>query len=367
MSAMLQQFKALGIAGTAMLLSHSDAQVAAIKGMRSDGDPRTTIERFAYRFARGVEDAGNPYTDTPNIPLFAEQLEHLYAEIQREEYIDLPMANGDILPFDTEVPAHVNIWRYRTLQSAGAAKIGNLTAVGSIPRVSVGGREYVGYVASVVNAFGFSLTDMRAMVAVGGELESMYAEAARRAHDEIQDRVAWWGDKQHKLHGFISHPNIPKVYAPVGTGNSTLWSIKDFDEVFADVVYILNAAKQRTFGREIPNLLLLPRDVETIFVTKRIENDKQTLKAHIAENFPEVTIKFVDQLNASHPDNTAGVGIAVALRVDKKAAAIVTPQIFEMLDPQWHGMEWITVCHSRIAGVKVSRPLSATIMPGISA
>lgn len=367
MSALLSQFKDAAQQGGAMLLAHNDARASALAGMRNDQDDRPATERFAHRLARGILDAGVPHKDGPNIPVFAEQLEHLYTEIYREEYVDLPMANGDILPLDTEVMPYQTLWKYRTLQAGGAAKIGNITAVGSIPRVSIGGKEYIGHVASVVNAFGFSLMDMRTMAAIGGELESMYPEAARRAHDEIIDRVAWWGDKQHKLQGFLTHPNIPKDYAPVGVSNSTLWSTKTFDEIFADIVFILNAAKQRTFGREAPTLLLLPREVETIFVIKRIENDKQTLKAHLAENFPGLTIKFVDQLNAGHPDNATGVGIAVAMRVDKKAAALVTPQPFEMLDPQWYGMEWITVCHTRIGGAKVPRPLSVSMMPGISA
>jgi hypothetical protein len=358
-----------GLAGATMLLSSTtDArQVQALMGLRSDGDPREAVERFAHQFARGITDSGTQHKDGPSIPFFAEALNYLYSETYREEYVDLPMASGQILPHDSEVPAHAEIWKYRTVQSGGAAKIGNPTGIGSIPRVSIGGREYIGHVATVVNAYGFTLMEMRAIAAVDGSLSALYPEAARRAHDETQEATAWWGNKQHKLTGFLTHPNIPKVYAPLGADASTLWSVKSFDEIVADIVYILNAGKKRTFGREVPTMLLLPRDVEDVFLIKRIPNDKQTLGVHIKELFPGLKILFVDQLNASHPDNTTGVGIAVALRQDKKAAALVTPQPFEQLDPQWHGLEWITICLSRLGGVKVVRPLSATIMPGISA
>lgn len=339
--------------------------LAVINSLRGRADRRPALERFIDRMAQGVA-AGGDRNDAPNIPVWAQELEHLYSEVYMIEYNDLPMANGDILPLDTEVPNYVEIWKYRTLQAAGGAKIMNSTAVGSAPRVSLGGKEYIGHVASVMNAFGYSLQDMRVMAAVNSSLTSMYPEAARRAHEEIQDRVAWWGDKEHDLTGLLTHPNVPVQYAPLGADNSTKWEDKTFDEVFADFVYLASASKNRTFGREVATLIMLPRDVEEIMITKRIPNDKQTLRAHIAENYPGLTVKFVDQLNAGHPDNPNGFGYGVAIKIDKSASSLVTPQAFEMLDPSWQGHEWVTYCHSRIGGVKIPKPYSISIMPGIS-
>jgi hypothetical protein len=245
----------------------------------------------------------------------------------------------------------------------------NVYAAGSIPRVSIGGEEFSGTIVAILNAFGYSLQDMRIMAAIegGGELESMYPEAARRAHEEIQERVGWWGDTNHNLHGVLTHPLVPVQYAPLGAGNSTLWSAKTFDEIFADVLYVCEAAEERTFGKEQTTHLFLPRGVKRLMLTKRIENDKQTLKAHIEENIDGVTISYVDQLDASHPDNPTGVGIALALKQDKSCVSLITPQPFEMLDPQWYGIEWVTICHSRLGGVKMPKPFSLTVMPGISA
>lgn len=331
---------------------------------RGRGD---TLTRIAHRIAQGIRDGGEMHRDAPSIPVFAQALEYIYSETYKVEYANLPMANGEVLPLDNSVPNYVEVWKYRTFQSGGAAKIGTTYAAGSIPRVSVGGEEFEGHVAAVLNAFGYSLQDMRVLAAIegGGQLEQMYPEAARRAHEEIQERVGWWGDQQHKLTGLLTHPLVPVEYAPVGALNSTNWESKSFDEVFADILYLADASEERTFGREVVTDIYLPRDVKRVLLTKRIENDKQTLKAHIEENL-DVTIHFVDQLNADHPDNPTGVGIAVAIKKDKSAAALVTPQPFELLDPQWHGLEWVTICHSRIGGVKIPKPYSITVMPGIS-
>ena len=355
--------------GAPMLLSllNDGAQVAQLAAHR--GNAKVPMrDRIAQRLAAGILMGARDHGDAAMIPIWGPELEALYGEVYEEEYVDLPMANGDILPLDTEVQNWQDMWKYRTLQKFGKAKIGTDYAIGSIPRVSVGGKEFVGFVAAIFNAWGFSIQDERVLsnVSNGARIQAMFPEAARRAHEEITDRVAWWGDTKHKLHGLLTHPYVPKQYAPVGAGNSTYWSAKTFDEVFTDMVSLAEAAKERTFGKEYADVLLLPRDVNRVMVLKRIEQDKQTLRAHIKENYPELKVMFVDQLNATHPDNPTGVGIAVSLRIDKKAASLVSPQPFEQFPPAWHGLEWLTICHSRIGGVKIPRPYSITIMPGIS-
>jgi hypothetical protein len=56
----------------------------------------------------------------------------------------------------------------------------------------------------------------------------------------------------------------------------------------------------------------------------------------------------------------------VALRQDRDAAALVIPQMYEMFEPRWFGLEWLTIAHSRIGGVKIPRPYSISIMAAIS-
>ena len=355
--------------GAPMLLSllNDGAQVAQLAAHR--GNAKVPMrDRIAQRLAAGILMGARDHGDAAMIPIWGPELEALMGEVYEEEYIDLPMANGDILPLNTDVANWQELWKYRTLQKFGKAKIGTDYAIGSIPRVSVGGKEFVGYVAAIFNAYGFSIQDERVLsnVSNGARIQAMFPEAARRAHEEITDRVAWWGDTKHKLHGLLTHPYIPKQYAPVGANNSTYWSAKTFDEIFADIALLEDAAKARTFGKEYADVLLLPRDVSRVMVLKRIEQDKQTLRVHVKENFPDLKIMFVDQLNATHPDNPTGVGIAVSLRIDKKAASLVSPQPFEQFPPAWHGLEWLTICHSRIGGVMVPRPYSVTIMPGVS-
>lgn len=367
MSMNLMQMVQAGFNGSALLFSalNNGRQTMADAAAMRSGEERPFQDRFTDRATVALALHGER-SDMPNIPLFAQALEHIFAEIYKIEFNNLPMAEGEILPHDTSVPNHVETWKYRTLQSYGQAVIGDPAAYGSYPMVSIGGREYQGNVAAVINAFAYTIQEMRVLAAVGGELESMYAEAARRAHEEIMDRVGWWGDKNHNLYGLMTHPNMPVVYAPVGALNSTKWVNKTFDEIFADMLYLATASENRTYGREVADLILIPRDARTLFLSKRIENDSTTLKQHIENNLDGVEIKVCDQLNASHKDNPLGVGYAVAIKRDKSAGSLIVPQEFEMFDPRWEGMRWVTPCHSRIGGVKIPKPYAFTIMPGVS-
>jgi hypothetical protein len=368
MSMNLQQMVNMGAGGGAALfslLNNGRQAMLDAAAMRPQDGGQSFQQRFQDRAGVALMLHGER-SDMPNIPLFAQALEHIFAEIYKIEFNNLPMAEGNVLPHDTSVPNHVETWKYRTLQSYGQAVIGDPGAYGSYPMVSIGGREFQGNVAAVINAFAYTIQEMRVLAAVGGELERMYAEAARRAHEEIMDRVGWWGDKNHNLYGLMTHPNMPVVYAPVGTLNSTKWVDKSFDEIFADVLFLATASEDRTYGREVADLILIPRDVRTLFLSKRIENDSTTLKQHIENNMDGVEIMVCDQLNATHKDNPLGVGYAVAIKRDKSAGSLIVPQEFEMFDPRWEGMRWVTPCHSRIGGVKIPKPYAFTIMPGVS-
>lgn len=306
--------------------------------------------------------------DAASIPVFAQQLEHVYTKLYEQEYADLPMANGEVLPIDTEVPNTAETYAYMTLTASGVARMGNTYAMGSIPRVSIGGVKETGNVVAILNCFGFSIQDMRVAAAVpqGGQLEQALPKAARRAHDEIQNRTGWWGSAQYKLKGLLTHPNIPVTYAPVGVSTKTEWADKTFDEIFSDVVTVIEGMPERTYGRETVTNLFMPRGVKKTLMLKRIDTTQVTLEKHIQDSYPGIKITYVDELDAAHPRNVLGVGIMVATNQDKEAASLVMPQMFELFDPQWFGMEWITVAHSRFGGVKVPRPYSVSILAAIS-
>lgn len=334
-----------------------------------DGLPRTDEDSIytgiLQSMNRVVHD--NFRSDASSIPIFAHQLEYVYSKVYEQEFNDLSMANGDVLPVDTEVPNTAETYSYMTLTAAGIARIGNVYAMGAVPRVSLSGTKETGNVVAILNCYGFSIQDMRVAAAVphGGMLEAALPKAARRAHEEIQNRIGWWGDTKHKLKGLLTHPNVPVAYAPNGVGGSSTWATKTFDEIFTDVVTAIEGMSERTYGRETVTHAYLPRSVRKILKLKRIEQTQVTLEQHIRDSYPEIQWHYIDDLAATHPRNQIGLNIMVLINQDRDAASLVIPQMFEQFDPQWYGLEWLTVCHSRFGGVKMPRPYSASLLVGI--
>lgn len=317
---------------------------------------------------RGVGKAATDlgHGDASNLPVFARELEYVYTTVYEQEFAELKMANGAVIPIDESVDNAAETFTYYTLSAAGIAKMGNTYAMGGIPRVSISGIKTTGNVAAILNCFGYSVQDMRAIARTGRNLDTMYATASRRGHEELWNRAGLWGDKSHKLHGLLTHPNVPKQYAPVGVGGDTKFSGKAFDEVFADFVALIEGVAERTYGKERVTHVFYPREVNRVLLTLRVPGQTTTLKQHLAENYPDVVFDVLDELGASHPLNPTGVGIMVALRQDRDAAALVIPQMYEMFEPRWFGLEWLTIAHSRIGGVKIPRPYSISIMAAIS-
>lgn len=334
-----------------------------------DGLPRSAEDSIHIGILQAVSDAVHRASrgDATSIPVFAQQLEYVFSKVYEQEFNDLPMANGDVLPINTEVPNTAETYSYMTLTAAGVARMGNTYAMADIPRVSLSGTKETGNIVAVMNCYGFSLQDMRRVASLpqGSMLETALPKAARRAHEEIANRVGWWGSTKQKLKGLLTHPNTPTAYAPNGVGGTPQWSTKTFDEIFTDIVTAIEGVAERTYGREVVTHCYLPRAIRRVLMLKRIEHTQVTLEQHIRDSYPGITFSYIDDLSAAHPRNLIGKNIMVLVNQDRDAASLVVPRIFEQLDPQWYGLEWLTICHSRIGGVMMPRPYSVALLVDI--
>lgn len=359
----LDQIKGVGSLGALQLDASNNAFKMIDALCRSDGNAISVGILQAINFGVSTAFRG----DAPSIPVFSHQLEYIYAKVYEQEYADLPMAAGDVLPIATEVPNTAETYSYMTLTASGLAKMSNVYAMRDIPRVSLSGTKETGNVVAILNCYGFSIQDMRVAAAIpqGGKLEAAMPKAARRAHEEIQNTVGWWGSTKHKLRGLITHPNVPTDYAPNGVSGSPLWTAKTFIEIFTDIVTTIEGMSERTYGRETVTHVYLPRKLRKILKLLMITNTNITLEKHIRDEYGSIEFHYVNELDGSHPKNLIGKNLMVVLNRDADGASLVMPQIFEQFDPQWYGLEWLTICHSRFGGVMMPRPYSGAVLIGI--
>ena len=268
-----------------------------------------------------------------------------------------------LIPVSTEAPSGAETIIARFFDGVGVAKI-VADYANDFPRVDVFGREKIIKVRSVGDSFGYSIKEIRRAQMANSRLETRRATIARRAVDEIIDRLAWLGDAAYGIQGFINYPGISEYATPNGATGHKAWSTKTPDEIVADVAGMLTAVGEITNGREMPDTLILPLAQYNLlaFTPFGLNRDK-TIMTFIKENYPQLKrIEWVQELKGQ---GAAGVDRAMVYTLDPEHLTLEMPQLFEQFPPQQKGMEFEVICHAETAGVIVYYPLSVAFADGI--
>ncbi len=295
---------------------------------------------------------------------FARMVEHVYTETYDIQYPELDMANGEVLPVDTSVPAGAQTYTYYTYGGTGVAAIVNTYAKNSIPRVGYAGKSTTGKVVSLALMHAWNIEDLEAAQMSGVPLENGLAEANKRGHMIRRHDIGWFGSPADGIVGLLNHPNIIRAKA------TTLWSGATFDQINADMNTLLNTSSNLTNNIERPDTVYLPHtvwnDLSWRLVNTANPNEK-TILAWLQSNYPNVTFKMSTALAiANHPlTEFAGLNVAVAFNRSKNKASLIVPKDFTLLPPQWDGLESQTFSHSKVGGAKIPYPFSVVVMTGL--
>ena len=125
-----------------------------------------------------------------------------------------------------------------------------------LPRSDVYAERHTMNVHNEGTSFGYSTRDLRQAVFAGVPLDSMKADAARRGIHELENTLAWTGDTSHNIVGFLAHPNVPTVQAPLNAGaTSRAWIDKTADEIIEDVRLMTSGIRLVKFNDLIHHLV----------------------------------------------------------------------------------------------------------------
>jgi hypothetical protein len=301
------------------------------------------------------------HNDANLVGFFEQQLEYVLAATYDVQY---PQLKGTIvIPVDTSVPSGAETIAFTTYDSVGMAKIISDYSQ-KLPRVGILGQKTSRPIRSIGASFGYSIQEIRAAQLAGSNLTNREAIAVRMANDQAVNRIAWAGDTECGLYGFLNHPNVPTSSVPNdGTGSSTKFVDKTPEQILRDMNAAVTDVIKTTKGVHTPNTLLLPLDQYT-YVSHTIfnpTNDKSILESFQGKN-PGVTVDWVNELDGA---GTAGVDVMIAYERNITNLALHIPQPFETFPAQAKGLEFEVAAHSRIGGVIFYYPLSANIKEGI--
>jgi hypothetical protein len=311
--------------------------------------PKTTVGRDPVRLDRGESI------------FFAREVEYIKTQTYDAKLTEHKALQ--FIPINMDAGPGARTITYRRYTSVGFAKIISDYAR-DFPRVDVYGEEVTVKVHSIGDSYGYNIMEIRSAAMSGGKLETRRAFAARRGHDDKINDLALVGDAEHNITGILKFPGITEATLPAdGTGGSTNWKSKTEDQILRDINILTDAIMIPTYGREVPDTLLLPMSVYNHLANKRLGDNTTTLLKYIMDNNP--VIKRIDWLNELAGAGEGKTDRALLGKFIPENIELELPQPFEQFDPIQQGMEFTIPCHSRCAGVNVYYPMAFCFVDGI--
>jgi len=293
---------------------------------------------------------------------FARQLEHIKSQTYDIKYPALSALS--LFPVDTSAGAGAKTITYRQYDTVGMAKV-IANYANDLPRADVVAKEFTSNVRGIGDSYGYDVQEIRYASMTGTPLESRKAAAARRAHDQKINALAWAGDAEHNLPGFLTNANIPGYTVPAdGTGSSKLFSTKTADLIIRDINGIINQVRTQSKGVHMANELWLPiAQYALISSMPRGTGTDQTVLKFLQENNPGVTFRSVLELDNAMSGGTLDTMVAIEKSIDNIQLNIPMP--FMQHSPQQKGLAFEIPCESRFGGITVTYALAMAIADSI--
>jgi hypothetical protein len=272
------------------------------------------------------------------------------------EVAKAPMNAFRIFPVQTEIPAGAQVAIQRTYDQTGIAKVISNYA-DDLPRADVIGTETPVKVQTIGDSYGYDVVEIENAQFAGVNLEMYKAQAARRNIDFKINQLAWFGDAENGITGFLANPNLTSVtLAADGTGSSTKFVDKTPDQIIRDVTQLISAINLATNNVENPNMVLFPTEAfDHIVMTPRSQFSDLTILEFLRRSHPDVRFEKVGELDGA---GTAGADLMVAGRFDPDVIRLEIPERFRQLPVEKRNLEYVVDCISRFVGVTITIPLA---------
>lgn len=300
--------------------------------------------------------------DSNESVFFNRELAYVKAKSYDAKYAELKGLS--LIPISTEAGAGVNEIIFHQYRGVGFAKV-IADYAKDFPRVDIYGEEKAVKVKGIGDSYGYSIKEIRASQRTGKNLDQRRAITARRAHDEMMNRMALKSNVADGTFGLLDFPGITEVTLQAdGTNSSKTWASKTPDQIVRDINDLVNAVMEPTSAREVPDTLLLPIAQYNDLASRRIgEAGEKTLMRYILDNSPY--IKRIDWLSELKNFGAGGTNRALVGRFDEEHLTLEIPQPFEQFEAQQEGMEFTIPCHSECAGTIIYYPLAFAYADGI--
>jgi len=293
---------------------------------------------------------------------FARELEHIKAKTYDIKY-PLLKARSLFMP-DFTANAGAETITYEQFSQIGMAKIISNYA-DDLPRADVQGKEFTSKVRTIASSYGYNFDEVQAAKMGGKPLTNRKAMSARRADASLENFIAFFGDVEHNLQGFLSNPNVNVVVIPAdGTGATKTFSTKTPVQIVRDLASLPTAVHENTNGVETADMMLMPlAQYNLIFSTHFSAASDKTIGEWFLGSNPH--IKAIDWVNELKEAGAGNTDLLIAYKRDSEHLSMEIPSDYKQLPVQMKGLEFIVPTHQRFGGVLIYYPLSVAKAEGI--
>lgn len=267
-----------------------------------------------------------------------------------------PLNSFRVFPQETDVPAGAETALQLVYDSVGMAKI--VADYGDdLPRAEAVATTIASKVYTVADSYGYNYVELEHARMSNVNLESRKALASRRGIDLKLNNIAWFGDAEHGITGFIGNPNIANVTIPAdGTGSSALFVDKTPEQIIRDVNAIINEVSNNTNGVEMPDTVLFaPAVYDLLESTPKSQYSDRTILEFLRGAHPEVSrwMKIGELKGAG----TGGTDMIIAGVFRPEYVRQENPVRFDQLPVQYRNLEYVVPCVARTIGVTINVPV----------
>lgn len=269
-----------------------------------------------------------------------------------------------LIPVDSSAHPFAKSVTYFSSDKFGAAK----WISGNADDIPQAGTELSKHETAVHMAgigYGWGYEEINQAQMLGINLQNNDAVAARRAYEEMVDRVALTGDDAKGFKGLVNSPEV--TAAAVSTGD---WANATEDEILADVNELLLGVGTDTQFTSMADTLLLPYEKLNIMATRRLGDTQGTIltftqkhNTYTAMTGKPLTIRAIRGLLTAGAGNTARM---VAYRRDPQVLKLHIPMPHRFLPLYQDGpLNFVVPGVFRLGGLDIRRPKEVRYGDGI--
>lgn len=308
---------------------------------------------------RAIENSNLLRSDANETIFFARQLEYVKSRTYDIKRPDLSAFN--LFPVDTSAGAGAKTITYRQYDSVGSAKI-IASYAEDLPRADVVAKEFTSNVRGIGVSYGYDVQEIRYAQMTGQSLDAKRAASTRKAHEQKVNQLAWSGDADHGLPGFLTNANVPGYTIPAdGTGSSKLFSNKTPDQILRDLNGLANAVYTQSKGVHRPNQLWIPLAQYTyIASTPRSSTSDTTILDYflMSNRFIKEVVPVLELASNANGGVAGATNIMVAVENTEENLQMNITMPFMQHSPQQKGLAFEVPCESRFGGVTITYPLA---------